>query len=126
MTVAPDSCLQYFEHGILQTTNFRAQIPSNATVTGTCSLNGTNNTQEITLNFFDGWTFTVVIGSMGNYGSNIAGPQASYSWEEIDVHYIIDDHFVNPKEEGTSTKMNSFPKKMITICRLHSDMYIVR
>lgn len=85
------------------------QIPANATVTGKCSYNGTNTTQQIVLSFYDGWSFEIIIGMAEEQeinGRRLLADAQSYSWQEIKLTYKLDEHFENPAEPGTLTNGN--------------------
>ncbi|WAR27938.1 hypothetical protein MAR_013642 [Mya arenaria] len=80
-------------------------VPDKAMVTGTCNLDDTNTTQEIDVDFFDGWKLSVVIKESTANGKELQArvderAAQVYSWERVSLEYVLDDHFVTPKGKG--------------------------
>ncbi|WAR27939.1 hypothetical protein MAR_013643 [Mya arenaria] len=88
-----------------KTSTIAIGVPDNAMVTGTCNLDNTNTTQEIDVDFFDGWKLSVVIKESTANGEELQagvyeGAAQFYSWERVSLEYVLDDHFVKPKGKG--------------------------
>ena len=83
-------------------------VPDNAMVSGNCTYDENNTTQELKLTFFeDRWNFSVLIGkdeenllmSSGSLLRDLQAEQA-YSWKSIELNYVIDERFENAKDSG--------------------------
>ncbi|XP_060593832.1 uncharacterized protein LOC132748279 [Ruditapes philippinarum] len=83
-------------------------LPKEAKVSGACTYNETNTTQELIITFFnDTWSFTVLIAEDAANMLKRTGPylqdlqaETSYSWQNIELKYVIDEQFDDPKTPG--------------------------
>ncbi|XP_060593833.1 uncharacterized protein LOC132748280 [Ruditapes philippinarum] len=83
-------------------------LPEVAKVSGACNYNETDTKQELIITFFnDTWSFTVLIAEDAANMLKKNDPllqdlqaETSYSWRNIELKYVIDEHFENPKTPG--------------------------
>jgi hypothetical protein len=79
-------------------------------VSGECQYEGKNTTQQLKILFFDDkWSFTVLIADDAENMLKRSGPllqdlqaETSYSWQNIELKYVIDERFENPKNPGNA------------------------
>ena len=87
------------------------EIPANASVSGTCSYDGTNNTQQLILTFFDNWTFEVIIGLEAKETQyarrRLLENTEGYGWKEVQLKYTLDEHFEDPVGKGKCIALDS-------------------
>ena len=86
------------------------KVPADATVSGSCS-EGDANTQEITLSFFEGWSFAVQMKKPeetallrtcdGRFCRSLLADESTYSWTMLKLTYVVDStRFLDPDPAG--------------------------
>jgi len=67
-------------------------------------MEATSPTQRIDINFFNNWRLTVTIGQnmVGVLNDGDVHVTKFYSWKEVTLQYVLDDHFFSPMDKGIS------------------------
>lgn len=71
-------------------------------------MGGSDSAQEITIAFFDGWSFVVQIEKpvtplfKSVFHRNLLADEDTYSWKKLSLNYVVNDQmFENPDPSGT-------------------------